>query len=101
MVFVPDPLETEAVGWPSFHIQAIREEGNTGGDCDDAAALAGALARSVGRPVRLIVASFRPDRKLHHIWAEGWAGEAGWVELDPFRAERFEGRPTRRHSVMV
>ncbi len=92
--FVPDPVGVEAIATPSFHLLAIQRDGFSAGDCDDAATLAGALARAVGAPVRLALASFRPDRKFHHTWAEGLASGV-WVQLDPFRAERTAARPTR------
>jgi transglutaminase-like putative cysteine protease len=96
--YLPDPREVEAVGTPVFHLNNIRVTGSSSGDCDDSAALVGALARSVGRKVRLHIASFRADRRLHHIWAEA-QGDRGWVQLDPFRSERFGRKPTR--SVLV
>jgi len=100
MVYLPDPVDVEAVGLPSYHLEAIRTTGGTAGDCDDAAALAAALARSAGRPVRLAVASFLPSQKLHHIWAEG-LGRSGWIDLDPFREERWTSKPTRLHLIGV
>ena len=100
MRYLPDPVGVEAIGLPSYHLEAIRNTGGTAGDCDDAAALTAALARSSGRPVRLAVASFYPSKKLHHIWTEA-RGSSGWVDLDPFREERFEGRPTRLHLIGV
>ena len=98
--YLPDPREVEAVGTPVFHLNNIRITGSSSGDCDDAAALIGALARSVGRRVRLHVASFRPDRRLHHIWIDA-EGDSRWIELDPFRSERFNRKPTRSVLVMV
>jgi transglutaminase-like putative cysteine protease len=97
--FLPDPLGVEAVGHPIWLAENIRVFGVTQGDCDDAAVLAGALVRSVGRPVRLAVASFRPDRRLHHVWAEGYG--TSWHQLDPFRSERFVGRLTRLETHEV
>jgi len=98
--FVPDPVGVEAIGAPSFHLLKIREEGVSAGDCDDAATLAGALARAVGAPVRLVLASFRPDGRFHHVWAEGNAS-GWWVDMDPFRSERTAPRPTRLRYVGV
>lgn len=100
MRYLPDPVGVEAVGLPTYHLQAIRDTGGTAGDCDDAAGLTAAIARSAGRPVRLAVASFLPSRRLHHIWAEG-GGTSGWIDMDPFRVELFDGRPTRLHMIGV
>ena len=98
--FLPDPVGVEAIASPVFHVQSIEIGGGSAGDCDDAATLLGALARSIGRPVRLHVASFRPDRKLHHVWTDA-AGARAWLQLDPFRAERFSGIETRGEVVNV
>lgn len=98
--YLPDPVGVEALGWPSWHIDAIDVRGSSYGDCDDAAALAGALAMAVGARARLVLASYKPDRRLHHIWAEGLS-EKGWIEMDPFRSERFTERPTRLVPVLV
>lgn len=98
--YLPDPVGVEAVGRPSYHIGNIRSAGQSNGDCDDAAALTGALARAVGRKVRLQVASFLPSGRLHHIWSDG-LGATGWVEMDPFRGERFRRAPVRLVSVEV
>jgi transglutaminase-like putative cysteine protease len=92
--FIPDPVGVEAITTPEAHLLIIDREGVSAGDCDDAATLAGALARSVGAQVRIALASFRPDRKLHHTWAEGQAA-ARWIDLDPFRSERTAPRPSR------
>lgn len=94
--FVPDPVGVEAIGTPELHLVTIDREDVSAGDCDDAATLAGALARAVGAPVRIALASFRPDHRLHHTWAEGLALGAGtWIDLDPFRSERLSPQPTR------
>lgn len=98
--FVPDPVGVEAIATPSFHLLAIGKDGVSAGDCDDAATLAGALARAVGAPVRLALASFRPDGRYHHTWAEGLANGA-WIQIDPFRSERTAARPTRLSYVGV
>jgi transglutaminase-like putative cysteine protease len=94
MRFVPDPRQVEALGLPSYHLQLIAERNETYGDCDDGAMLIATLATAVGVTSRLAVASFRPDRILHHVWA-GLLVPRGWFEADPFRSERFNRQPTR------
>jgi len=94
--FVPDPIGVEAITTPDAHLLVINQEGVSAGDCDDAAVLAGALARSIGAPVRIALASFRADKQLHHTWAEGMAAGVGrWIDLDPFRSERTAPKPSR------
>lgn len=100
MRYVPDPRGSEAIILPRYHLAAIRRAGVTHGDCDDAATLVGSLAVSVGLVVRLVAASFLPDQLLSHVWAEAYDG-GGWVELDPFRGERFDAQPTRVVIVEV
>jgi transglutaminase-like putative cysteine protease len=100
MRFVPDPFQVEALGLASYHLKLIQERGETYGDCDDGALLIGTLARAVGLPVRLAVASFRSDQKFHHVWAEVRVPN-GWAELDPFRSERFNRKPSRLQVVPI
>lgn len=98
--FLPDPAGIEAVTTPAAHIRRIVQSGESVGDCDDAAALAGALAGAVGRRVRLHVVSYRLDRRFHHVFAVA-EGSRGWIDLDPFRSERFRPTPTRQEIVTV
>ena len=95
MDYVPDPVDVEAVGLASYHLQQIAETGMTYGDCDDAAVLVATLAMAVGIPARFAVASFRDDLELHHVWAEVRLQDTGWENLDTFRAERLQANPTR------
>ena len=100
MQYVPDPVGVEAVALASSHLANLERHGHTWGDCDDATALIGTLAHAVGLPVRVTVASFRPDRFYHHVWPEILAGMR-WLDLDIFRSERFAGRATRVRHVLV
>jgi len=100
MLYVPDPRGSEAITLPRYHLAAIARNGVSHGDCDDAATLVGALAVSVGLVVRLVAASFMPDKQLSHVWAEAFDG-MGWVKLDPFRGERLTLAPTRIVIVEV
>jgi len=99
MEYVPDPYRHEAIGTPTFHLEAIDRDGRTFGDCDDGAALGAALGLSVGIPARLALASFLPSRRLHHVWTE--LDALGWVPIDPFRAERFGLEPSRLEYLKV
>lgn len=60
------------------------------GDCDDAAATYGAIAASVGAPVRLAVSvplRHRFDPRLRnipgHVYPEVWIKGRGWIPADP------------------
>jgi transglutaminase-like putative cysteine protease len=98
--FIPDPVGVEAITTPETHLVTIDREGVSAGDCDDAATLGGALARAVGCPVRIVLASFWPNKQLHHTWSDGLARDR-WIEMDPFRSERSAPRPTRLVYVRV
>ena len=97
---MPDTREHEILGTPLWHLAEIERDGESAGDCDDAAVLGGALARSVGMRVRVILGSFLPDRRLHHAWSEAET-QLGWYELDPFRSERLRGTATRIVPIEV
>jgi transglutaminase-like putative cysteine protease len=100
MVYTPDPEDVETVGTASYHLQNIVQRGVTAGDCDDAAVLLATLAAALELQVRFAVASFRPDRELHHVWAEIRTAR-GWNQLDTFRSERLNHEPTRVVYVEV
>jgi len=100
MRYLPDGVEHEIIVLPEEQLARIASRGSVQGDCDDAAALAGALARSIGLQTRIMLGSFIPSRRLHHVWAEA-LGQRGWVELDPFRAERLNVQATRLEPLKV
>ncbi len=105
MPYVSDPVDVEAFGTPVFHLTQLTQLGRTFGDCDDAVGLLAALLQSVGIRARFAAGSFRPDRKLHHVWTEAEViprpGGGVWREFDPYRAERFGLQPTRVVRVAV
>ena len=98
--FCADPLGVELLHAPGFLLAQIELTGETFVDCDDAAVLQAALLGAVGTRSRFVVGSFLPSRAFHHVWAEGWDG-AQWVQMDPFREERFDQPPTRLASREV
>lgn len=98
--YVKDPVDTELVHAPALLVNAIARDGQTAGDCDDAACLIAALDQSIGLRARLVVGSYRPDRQLHHIWVEAIV-RPRTVLQDPFRAIEFNQLPTRIVTVPV
>lgn len=54
------------------------------GDCDDMTILLAAMLKSIGHPVRLVLAGFNPKRKklFTHIYLEVFH-KGQWVALDP------------------
>lgn len=86
--FIRDPVGTELLHTPEFLLRDFDRYGYIQGDCDDAAVLAGALARAVGMRVRIIVAGFTNAKgPYQHVWAEV-APPAGnwWREMDVTRS---------------
>lgn len=103
--FVVDPRDAELVQAPELLVRRIERDGQAAGDCDDAATLAAALDLSIGLSPRLVVASYRTDLQLHHVWTDAaipvQGGKTGWVMQDPFRSETFGAEPTRQVFVRV
>lgn len=52
-----------------------------GGDCDDKAILAGAGLLSLGVPVRIVTASYRPDGEMQHTYLEVFF-QGQWLPFD-------------------
>ncbi len=100
LAYVPDPVEVEALSLATSHLRRISESGTSAGDCDDATVLIATLARAVGIPVRITVASFRDSKQFHHVWPDLVLG-GSWKEADIFRSERFSLAPTRVMHVPV
>lgn len=56
--FVPDPLGVELTRTPAYMLNQYYAQGIVSGDCDDAATLGAALAKSVGMPCKLVGVGF-------------------------------------------
>lgn len=85
--FLRDPLGDELLHAPDLLLRNWQRLGYIQGDCDDAAVLAGALARSVGMPVRLVVVAFKSLGPFAHVWAEvSDPTESWWQEMDVTRS---------------
>lgn len=66
--FVADPKGQELLRTPSFQIREIRQYGQTGGDCDDAAILGAALGLAVGIGGKFRIISFRRGGNFAHVF---------------------------------
>lgn len=51
------------------------------GDCDDQAALLGALLESIGIPTRFVVAGYSGEH-YEHVYLQAWLDSDGWVDMD-------------------
>lgn len=98
MRYTPDTAGTETLWTPRLHLAIIQREGRTWGDCDDGATLLAALAAGVGVRARVVLASFRPDGRYHHVWTELHDGRH-WTLTDPFRSTEAGGVVPRRVKV--
>lgn len=80
--FTADPLIGDAVEDPGDQLETYWLGGAIGGDCDDAAALMGALALALECPVRIVTSSWlhEPDVQVH-IWTDALA-DGMWYSLD-------------------
>ncbi len=86
--FARDPWAVEWVTAPATQLAVMRAGGVFKGDCDDAAVLSAALARTLGFPAGLVLLSFDPRPNLWaHVYTRvlvpGTSGTgAQWVDLD-------------------
>jgi hypothetical protein len=88
--YTGDPVIGDAVEDPGDQLQSYWLGGAIGGDCDDAAALMGALALALESPVRVITVSWSVEPDVYvHIWTDAWA-DGQWYSLDvsPPRGKR-------------
>jgi len=62
------------------------------GDCDDQAALLGAMLESVGYPTRIVVAAYQAPGAWEHVYIQTWA-EGRWIDCDPTERKGFGWAP--------
>lgn len=67
--FVPDPIGVELVRTPEYMLRQLETLGYMSGDCDDAAVIVAALAKSVGIEVKFIAVGFAATGPLRHVYA--------------------------------
>jgi len=90
--FKPDPPGVELVRHPREMLQELARRGYAEGDCDDAAALAAAVALACGLRVRWKVLAFQRGAPYAHVYAEVSPREGGkWCELDVTRPAALPG----------
>lgn len=102
--FVRDPHGAELLHTPEYLLREVGAQGYVQGDCDDAAILGGALARSIGFRTRLIIVSFHDRRApFSHVWVEiGDVAGKWWYELDVTRSRPdLEAHVARRKVIPV
>jgi transglutaminase-like putative cysteine protease len=97
----PDPHGEEYLVPPAVMLARIAQGRAAPGDCDDVAALAGALLKAAGIPTRLTAIAFAPSRVYRHVFAEASPGPGRWVDLDTTRPPNAAARPARGLTVRV
>lgn len=100
--FVRDPLGVELLRDPVYQLNQLSTLGYISGDCDDAAVLGAALAKSVGIGARFVAVSFQPGAPLVHVYTvltgrmDGGIGSLGpGIDLDVTRPAQARARPVR------
>lgn len=70
-------------------------------DCDDVAALAGAMAKAIGLRTRFVVVGFRrPNAPFTHIWVEVQGNGGTWIDMDVTRTAQSLDIPVTRRMVI-
>ncbi len=104
--FVDDPLEREYLRKPVDMMRDYQELGYVIGDCDEAATLGAALAKSVGLCATFTVLAFpTPDDggadAFSHVYASILTNDGREVELDITRPHGPVPVPTRSATIDV
>lgn len=102
--YVRDPLGLEHIQTPLVAISGWNNGEIFQGDCDDYTVLLLSLLMAIGFPVKLIAASYTPDKKLTHVY--GAVNIRGiWVIVEGIRNGVNLGwqapNPTRTVEVYV
>ena len=79
--YVRDPAGTEHIQTPPVAIDKIKHGEIFQGDCDDMTVFVLSLLKSIGYPVMLISAGYRPDKQLSHVY--------GAVQVTDFKGTRW------------
>lgn len=92
--YMRDPKTVELVRAPYLVCQEILQGGRPNLDCDDMAALLGALVLAVGGTARFVTVAFhnafyKGERQYSHVFCEAHEPRTGtWIVLDPVAAEK-------------
>lgn len=79
--YTRDPDSVEYLQTPDTLLQQIERNSYASGDCDDSVVLALSLAKSVGFPVALRIASYTPDKEFSHVYGLIKVGN-DWISTD-------------------
>lgn len=90
--YVRDILDVETLQTPLRTLQ------NRAGDCDDHATLLGAMAESIGHPIRVVAMGFQPGSFVH-VLAETRVGDR-WIPMETTENVLFGWQPPRQVERM-
>ena len=105
--YMRDPRTVELVRAPYLVAQEILQGGRPNLDCDDMAAMLGALVLAVGGNVRFVTVAFRNafyqgQRQYSHVFAQALEPRTGlWIILDPVAAEKTGDMMTRVKAAAI
>lgn len=83
--YLRDPHGFELLRTPTVGLQIIELGDIFQGDCDDLCILSLSLLKSIGFPVVLRAASYKPDLKFKHVYGMVFIRDHGWTSIDCIR----------------
>lgn len=99
--FVRDPLGVELLRTPEYMINQYNIQMSVSGDCDDAAILSAALAKSVGLAVRFVVLGFRAFQPFSHVYAIALTRSGKTVSFDTTKPHNVANISVARRQTFV
>jgi hypothetical protein len=105
--YMRDPRTVELVRAPYVVAEEILAGGRPNLDCDDLAAMLGALILAVGGSVRFVTVAFKNafydgKRQYSHVFAQALEPRTGlWIVLDPVAAEKTQDMIDRVKAAAV
>jgi hypothetical protein len=105
--YMRDPRTVELVRAPYIVAEEILAGGRPNLDCDDLAAMLGAMILAVGGSVRFVTVAFRNafyngKRQYSHVFAQALEPRTGlWIVLDPVAAEKTDDMMARVKAAAV
>ena len=101
MIWIPDPQHTEHVTAPPLLLDAIDENGEAYGDCDDHVVLLGSMLMSVGIEARPVAVKLDPGRGWYdHVILQADV-DGDWRDADPCAKGIFQPSYSQRMETPV
>jgi transglutaminase-like putative cysteine protease len=84
--YVRDPVGLEHIQTPLVAIAKWHKNDIFFGDCDDYSVLLLSLLKSIGFPVKLIAASYKPSKELAHVYGATNVKGLGWLTVEGIKS---------------